>query len=228
MTQTASAKDLLRVENLEVVYNDVVLVLKGLSLSVRQGGITALLGANGAGKSTTLKAISGLLRSENGEVTAGTVLLDGAPIQTLTPERIVRQGVFQVMEGRRIFVDITVEENLRCGAHTRPRSEFAESLECRHRALGRHFIAGLQARPHHEEVVPVFILEPRPEGQRGDFESHLAAALAARQLPGHVAHPGRQHRLLGHQREAAPGGFVVRVRGLQVGTEHTAQPRGNQ
>jgi branched-chain amino acid transport system ATP-binding protein len=129
MTETASAKDLLRVENLEVVYNDVVLVLKGLSLSVREGGITALLGANGAGKSSTLKAISGLLRSENGEVTAGAVLLDGAPIQTLTPERIVRQGVFQVMEGRRIFVDITVEENLRCGAHTRPRSEFAESLE---------------------------------------------------------------------------------------------------
>ena len=129
MTQEQSTQDLLRVENLEVVYNDVVLVLKGLSLSVREGGITALLGANGAGKSTTLKAISGLLRSENGEVTAGSVLLAGAPIHGLPPERIVRQGVFQVMEGRRIFVDITVEENLRCGAHTRPRGEFAESLE---------------------------------------------------------------------------------------------------
>ncbi|MDP2848924.1 MAG: ABC transporter ATP-binding protein [Humidesulfovibrio sp.] len=129
MTETAPAKDLLRVENLEVVYNDVVLVLKGLSLNVREGGITALLGANGAGKSSTLKAISGLLRSENGEVTAGSVLFDGAPIHTLAPERIVRQGIFQVMEGRRIFVDITVEENLRCGAHTRPRGEIPESLE---------------------------------------------------------------------------------------------------
>ena len=129
MNAGPEANDLLRVENLEVVYNDVVLVLKGLSLAVPEGQITALLGANGAGKSTTLKAISGLLLSENGEITAGSVVYDGAPIQGLQPERIVRQGVFQVMEGRRIFVDITVEENLRCGAHTRPRSEFAESLE---------------------------------------------------------------------------------------------------
>jgi branched-chain amino acid transport system ATP-binding protein len=125
----AVATDLLRVENLEVVYNDVVLVLKGLSLAAREGEITALLGANGAGKSTTLKAISGLLLSENGEVTAGSVLFEGRPIHGLVPERIVRQGVFQVMEGRRIFVDITVEENLRCGAHTRPRGEFAANLE---------------------------------------------------------------------------------------------------
>ncbi|MBU1039977.1 MAG: ABC transporter ATP-binding protein [Proteobacteria bacterium] len=129
MNAAPAVTNLLRVENLEVVYNDVVLVLKGLSLAVREGEITALLGANGAGKSTTLKAISGLLLSENGEVTAGSVVYDERPIHGMLPERIVRQGVFQVMEGRRIFVDITVEENLRCGAHTRPRSEFAESLE---------------------------------------------------------------------------------------------------
>jgi branched-chain amino acid transport system ATP-binding protein len=121
--------DILKVENLEVVYNDVVLVLKGLSLACPRGEITALLGANGAGKSTTLKAISGLLQCEDGEVTAGSVIYQGRSIQHLIPEKIVRKGVFQVMEGRRIFEDLTVEENLRCGAYTRPRSEMAGGLE---------------------------------------------------------------------------------------------------
>ena len=120
---------LLQVENVEVVYNDVVLVLKGLSLAVEEGRITALLGANGAGKSTTLKAISGLLESEDGEVTDGSVLYDGQPIHKWHPEKVVRSGVFQVMEGRRIFEDLTVEENLRCGAYTRPRSELAPGME---------------------------------------------------------------------------------------------------
>ncbi|WP_316897328.1 ABC transporter ATP-binding protein [Pseudodesulfovibrio indicus] len=120
--------DILKVENLEVVYNDVVLVLKGLSLACPEGRITALLGANGAGKSTTLKAISGLLQCEDGEVTDGAVVYRGEPIQGLVPERIVRKGIFQVMEGRRIFEDLTVEENLRCGAFTRPRGEMADSL----------------------------------------------------------------------------------------------------
>ena len=121
--------ELLKVENVEVVYNDVVLVLKGLSLAVQQGRITALLGANGAGKSTTLKAISGLLEGEDGEVTDGVVIYDGQPIQKWTPEKVVRNGIFQVMEGRRIFEDLSVEENLRCGAFTRPRAEFASGLD---------------------------------------------------------------------------------------------------
>ncbi|MGE4423801.1 MAG: ABC transporter ATP-binding protein [Pseudodesulfovibrio sp.] len=121
--------NILRVENLEVVYNDVVLVLKGLSLACPEGRITALLGANGAGKSTTLKAISGLLQCEDGEVTDGMVLYRGQPIQGLVPEKIVRKGVFQVMEGRRIFEDLTVEENLRCGAFTRPGAEMGDSLD---------------------------------------------------------------------------------------------------
>jgi branched-chain amino acid transport system ATP-binding protein len=120
---------LLKVENLEVVYNDVVLVLKGLSLACERGAVTALLGANGAGKSTTLKAISGLLETEDGEVTDGAVTYDGTPLKGERPERIVRRGIFQVMEGRRIFEDLSVEENLRCGAFTRPRGEFAENLE---------------------------------------------------------------------------------------------------
>ena len=121
--------DVLKVENLEVVYNDVVLVLKGLSLACPTGEITALLGANGAGKSTTLKAISGLLETEDGKVTDGSILYQDSPIQGIIPEKIVRKGIFQVMEGRRIFEDLTVEENLKCGAFTRPRSEINESME---------------------------------------------------------------------------------------------------
>ena len=110
---------MLQVNNIEVIYSDVILVLKGLSLVVPQGQIVALLGSNGAGKSTTLKAISGLLKSEEGEVTDGEVLFEGEKINGKDPEEIVRRGIFQVMEGRRVFEDLTVEENLRCGAHTR-------------------------------------------------------------------------------------------------------------
>ena len=110
---------MLRVNNVEVIYSDVILVLKGLSLAVPKGQIVALLGANGAGKSTTLKAISGLLKSEEGEVTDGEILFEGEKINGRDAEEIVRRGIFQVMEGRRVFEDLTVEENLRCGAYTR-------------------------------------------------------------------------------------------------------------
>ena len=110
---------MLVLKNVEVVYDDVILVLKGLSLEVPAGKIVALLGSNGAGKSTTLKAISGLLRSEEGEVTDGQIELDGARIDTLSPEQIVKRGVFQVMEGRRVFEDRTVEENIVMGGYTR-------------------------------------------------------------------------------------------------------------
>ena len=120
---------LLKVSNLEVVYNDVVLVLKGLSLEVRQGSITTLLGANGAGKSTTLKAVSGILHGEDGKATAGKIEFQGDEIQNKSPELLVRQGIFQVMEGRRIFEDLTVEENLRCGAYTQPGRNFSTDLE---------------------------------------------------------------------------------------------------
>ena len=110
---------LLTVNNIEVVYSDVILVLRGLSLEVPQGQIVALLGANGAGKSTTLKAISGLLKSEDGEITRGNIVYEGREIQHFTSEAIVKSGVFQVMEGRRIIADMTVKENLRLGAYTR-------------------------------------------------------------------------------------------------------------
>lgn len=121
-TQTPMAETappLLSVNNVEVVYNDIILVLRGLSLEVPQGQIVALLGANGAGKSTTLKAISGLLKTEDGAVTRGSIIYDGEEITGRDPGEIVRKGVFQVMEGRRIIQDMTVAENLRLGAHTR-------------------------------------------------------------------------------------------------------------
>jgi branched-chain amino acid transport system ATP-binding protein len=110
---------LLAVNNIEVVYDDIVLVLRGLSLEVPSGAIVALLGANGAGKSTTLKAISGLLKSEDGAITRGDIVFEGASIAGAEPDAIVRRGVFQVMEGRRIVADMTVLENLRVGAFTR-------------------------------------------------------------------------------------------------------------
>jgi len=110
---------LLAVNNLEVVYNDVILVLRGLNLKVPEGEIVALLGANGAGKSTTLKAISGLLKAEDGQITRGDVMFRGERLNGFEPDQIVRRGIFQVMEGRRIVADMTVHENLRLGAHTR-------------------------------------------------------------------------------------------------------------
>ena len=107
------------VNNIEVVYSHVILVLKGVSLDVPQGGIVALLGANGAGKTTTLKAISNLLHAERGEVTKGSILFEGDEVHSLTPNDLVRRGCIQVMEGRRCFGHLTVEENLLTGAFTR-------------------------------------------------------------------------------------------------------------
>jgi branched-chain amino acid transport system ATP-binding protein len=128
---TKTEEALLEVNNIEVIYNHVILVLKGVSLSVPKGGITALLGGNGAGKTTTLKAISNLLRSERGEVTKGTIEYRGQAISSLGPSEMVRRGVIQVMEGRHCFEHLTVEENLLTGAYTRKdgRAEVAQSLE---------------------------------------------------------------------------------------------------
>jgi branched-chain amino acid transport system ATP-binding protein len=112
---------LLAVKNLEVVYDDVILVLRGVSLEVPEGRIVALLGANGAGKTTLLRAITGLLDVHEGEVTKGQITLDGDPIHRRSPAQIVGLGVKQVLEGRRVFAEFTVEENLRVGAHRNPR-----------------------------------------------------------------------------------------------------------
>lgn len=110
---------LLELNSVEVLYDDVILVLRGLSLEVPEGHIVALLGSNGAGKTTTLKAISGLLKVEDGEVTDGSIRFDGHEIHGLPADRIVRRGIFQVVEGRHVFEHLTVHENLLAGAHTR-------------------------------------------------------------------------------------------------------------
>jgi branched-chain amino acid transport system ATP-binding protein len=126
----AARKPALAVNNIEVIYNEVILVLKGLSLEVAEGSIVALLGANGAGKTTTLKAISGLLKAESGEVTDGTIEYRGERIDLLTPEAIVKRGICQIMEGRRVFEDLTVDENLKAGAHVRrERKSFQRDYE---------------------------------------------------------------------------------------------------
>ena len=110
---------MLKVNNIEVVYNDVILVLKGISLEVPHSGVVALLGANGAGKSTTLKAISGILYSENGELEDGQIEFMGRAIHDLDPDQVVKLGITMIPEGRRVFEDLTVIENLMIGAHTR-------------------------------------------------------------------------------------------------------------
>ena len=122
---------LLAVNNVEVIYDHVILVLKGVSLQVLEGGIVALLGANGAGKTTTLKAISGLLATERGDVTKGSIELEGERVERASPRELVRRGVVQVMEGRHCFGHLTVEENLLTGAYTSPasRSEVKKDLQ---------------------------------------------------------------------------------------------------
>jgi branched-chain amino acid transport system ATP-binding protein len=125
------ASPVLAVNSIEVIYDHVILVLKGVSLSVPDGGIVALLGANGAGKTTTLKAISNLLRSERGEVTKGSIVFDGERVDGLAPHELVRRGCIQVMEGRHCFPHLTVEENLLTGAHTRAgsRAKIREDID---------------------------------------------------------------------------------------------------
>ena len=127
----ATAAPYLAVNNVEVIYNHVILVLKGVSLQVPQGGLVALLGANGAGKSTTLKSISNLLHAERGDVTKGNIEFKGARIDQMTPNELVRRGVIQVMEGRHCFGHLTIEENLLTGAYTRKisRAELRDSLD---------------------------------------------------------------------------------------------------
>ncbi len=130
-TEQQPSPFLLSVNNIEVIYNHVILVLKGVSLDVPEGSIVALLGGNGAGKSTTLKAISNLLASERGDVTKGSVEFRGERVDQLTPDALVKRGVVQVMEGRHCFGHLTVEENLLTGAYTRKasRAEIAQDLE---------------------------------------------------------------------------------------------------
>ena len=114
-----AAEKILTVNNIEVIYDQIILVLKGVSLDVPKGGIVALLGANGAGKTTTLKAISNLLHAERGDVTKGSIIFDGEEVQNRSPNELVRRGCIQVMEGRQCFAHLSIEENLLTGAFTR-------------------------------------------------------------------------------------------------------------
>lgn len=118
---------MLEIANLEVVYNDVILVLRGLSIEVREGQIVALLGANGAGKTTVLRAITGLLDFHDGDITKGTIRFNGDRIDKTDPSRIVKSGITQVLEGRRIFVEMSVEDNLRAGAYTNRKRASAQA-----------------------------------------------------------------------------------------------------
>ena len=132
MTDTPSTKTrdpILSVNNIEVIYNHVILVLKGVSLEVPEGDIVALLGANGAGKTTTLKAVSNLLGAERGEVTKGSIEFCGTEVQSLSPNTLVTQGCIQVMEGRHCFEHLTIEENLMTGAYTRKDGRGAVSAD---------------------------------------------------------------------------------------------------
>jgi branched-chain amino acid transport system ATP-binding protein len=117
---SANSDNILAINNIEVIYDHVILVLKGVSLNVPKKGIVAILGANGAGKTTTLKAISNLLHAERGEVSKGSIIFDGKEIHDQSPNELVRQGCIQVMEGRHCFAHLTIEENLLTGAFTRP------------------------------------------------------------------------------------------------------------
>ena len=146
---------MLKINNVEVIYDDVILVLKGMSMEAKEGEITVLLGANGAGKTTTLKAISGLLKSEEGEVTDGSIEFMGQKINNRDAEDIVKMGIFQVMEGRRIFRDLTVTENLMAGAHTRRDRQnikkdiesvfgYFPKLECRRTQVAGYMSGGEQ------------------------------------------------------------------------------------
>jgi branched-chain amino acid transport system ATP-binding protein len=135
---------MLNVNNIEVIYDDVILVLKGLSIEVKEGQIVALLGANGAGKTTTLKAISGLLKVEEGEVTGGSIEFLGRRINGMEPEKIVRMGIFQVMEGRCVFENLTVYENLMAATRTRKnRNEIRERYE-----MVMHYFPALKSLRH--------------------------------------------------------------------------------
>jgi len=128
---SAEPASLLEVNGIEVIYNHVILVLKGVSLAVPEGGIVALLGGNGAGKTTTLRAVSNLLQGERGAVTKGTIELRGQRVEALSPAELVRRGVIQVMEGRHCFAHLTIEENLLTGAYTRSdgKAAIARTLE---------------------------------------------------------------------------------------------------
>ena len=179
---------MLKLNNVGVMYDDVILVLKGMSLEAKEGEITVLLGANGAGKTTTLKAISGLLKSEEGEVTDGAIEFMGQKINNRDAEEIVRMGIFQVMEGRRVFRDLTVTENLLAGAYTRKDKHLIKrdmdtvfgyfpKLHCR-----RHQLAGYMSGGEQQMLAIGRGLMARPRLMLLDEPSLWLAPLLVREI----------------------------------------------
>jgi branched-chain amino acid transport system ATP-binding protein len=190
---------MLRLNNIEVIYSDVILVLKGLSLEVPQGQIVALLGANGAGKTTTLKAISGLLKTENGQVTSGSVELMGRRIDGMDPDRICRLGILQVMEGRKVLESLTVEENLRIGGYTRRdpngvEHDFQMIYEYFPRLVERrHQLAGYLSGGEQQMLVIGRALMARPKLLLLDEPSLGLAPLLVREIFGIIQKINAEH-----------------------------------
>lgn len=179
---------ILRLNNIEVMYHEVILVLKGVSIDVPQAGIVALLGANGAGKSTTLKSISGILKHEDGEVTDGSIEFMGEKIHHFPAENIAKRGIIQVIEGRKVFEHLTVEENLRVGAHLRGGgSALKERLDMVYRYFPRlverrHVLAGYISGGEQQMTVIGRALMARPKLMLLDEPSMGLAPLLIKEI----------------------------------------------
>src|SRR5262249_10248844 len=182
------SEKMLRLNNIQVIYSDVILVLKGLSLEVAEGQIVALLGANGAGKTTTLKAISGLLKTEDGRVTDGSIEFMGRRIDGLDPEDICRRGIVQIMEGRKVLETLTVEENLRIGGYTRRDPDgIKQDLEMIYEyfpilVARRHQVAGYLRGGEQQMLVTGRALMARPKLLLLDEPSLGLAPLLVREI----------------------------------------------
>jgi len=192
---------ILKLNNVEVMYHEIILVLKGVSIDVPQGGIVALLGANGAGKSTTLKSISGLLKHEDGEVTDGSIEFMGEKIHHLPAEEIAKRGIFQIIEGRRVFEHLTVEQNLKVGAHLRGGdSAVKERLEKVYRYFPRlverrNVLAGFISGGEQQMVVIGRSLMARPKLMLLDEPSMGLAPLLIKEIFEIITQLNRDERI---------------------------------
>jgi branched-chain amino acid transport system ATP-binding protein len=197
----SGSESILRINSIEVMYQEVILVLKGVSIDLPQGGIVALLGANGAGKSTTLKSISGLLKHEDGEVTDGSIEFMGEKIHHLPAEEIARRGIFQVIEGRKVFEHLTVEENLRVGAHLRGRgSATKERLEMVYHYFPRlverrHVLAGYISGGEQQMTVIGRALMAQPKLMLLDEPSMGLAPLLIKEIFDIITRLNREERI---------------------------------